>query len=416
MINHSRPHLLFGGREYFGYLKYIPMNKGIPKYLSTLLIALAGFTFVSCNQADKREFWSPWEQINWTAVGHYDAEFHTHPGLGDEQYDPHQTIDRYHQEGYRILTIAAHDYDIPSDYINTLYPWSELSSIFEIIKDLENPTEDNKTYAQMANEPYQDRNPVELGMVSVEGCEISAPHHVVSLFNPLSQGAATEEETFQRIAELGGIAYFAHPGRYLARKSYDLQWYLQMYRNFDILIGQSVYNRKDNHPGDRAFFDEVAHNLGANRPIWLFGEDDMHYETTLGWNRNVVLIENFQPGSLHPDLPDGSAPDVKHTLINGLFYLWKPAEQYTPRAFNITDFRLDKNTLTLTIDQETLVEHILWKSFDPQLKETVVLAQGPSIAMSQVPIHTRFVRAEISGQQGTLYTQPFYILNQPRSQ
>ncbi len=103
--------------------------------------------------------------MNWSEIGHYDSEFHTHPGLGDEKYDPHQTIDRYHEEGYRILALAAHDYDIPDDYMTSIYPWTGLSEIYENIRHVRNPTEDYKTYEEIANEPYQDRDPVSMNNV-----------------------------------------------------------------------------------------------------------------------------------------------------------------------------------------------------------------------------------------------------------
>lgn len=89
-----------------------------------MLIVLSG-----CKNPGERSFWSPYQELNWESVGHYDSEFHTHPGFGDEQYNPHQTIDRYRSEGYSILALASHDYDIPHVYMNTIYPWSELASI-----------------------------------------------------------------------------------------------------------------------------------------------------------------------------------------------------------------------------------------------------------------------------------------------
>jgi hypothetical protein len=70
----------------------------------------------------------------------------------------------------------------------------------------------------------------------------------------LSKGAETEDETLAIIQELGGIAYFAHPGRYVARWGITADWYVEKYRQFDCLIGQSVYNREDRHPEDRPFF------------------------------------------------------------------------------------------------------------------------------------------------------------------
>lgn len=378
-------------------------------FTASLFIYLLFFT--ACRQQPERMFWSPYQELNWENIGHYDSEFHTHPGLGDEQYDPHQTIDRYHEEGYQILALAGHDYDIPSDYISTIYPWTQLADIYEIIKDIENPTEDNKTYGEMANEPFENRDPVALNMVSVQGCEVSAPHHIVSLFNPLSQGAETEDETFRIIQKYGGLAYFAHPGRYVERWGLTAEWYVDHYRKYDMLIGQSIYNREDRHPEDRPFYDKIVHILGHERPVWLFGEDDMHYEKTLGWNRDVILLENFRPGSMHPDIADGSAPDVKNALINGHTYLWKPSEQYNKRAFNIVDVQFSKSDITLIIDQMDEVNEIIWNTHNPASDKTEAIHTGSSISLSDVPEFSKFVRAEIKGDKGTIYTQPFYIIH-----
>ncbi|MEX0685672.1 MAG: hypothetical protein WD267_07605 [Balneolales bacterium] len=358
-----------------------------------------------------RAFWSPYQDLNWSEIGHYDSEFHTHPGLGDEEYDPHQTVDRYHEEGYKILTLAAHSYDVP-DEIESIYPWTKLSEIYETIKHVENPTEDNKTYEEIANEPYQDRDPIALGMVSVEGNEISSPHHTISVFNAQTDGEDTEAETYKLVEEQGGFAYFAHPGRYVERAGLTAHWYVDLYLRFNILVGQSVFNREDNHPGDRAFFDKVAYILGPDRPIWLFGEDDMHSESTLGWNRDVFLIENFRPGSMHPDIPDGSAPDVLAAFQNGYTYLWKPSERLNKRAFNIINVDVSDSEVHLTIDNEDLVNEIRWRTHNPNSDDTETIHQGFSITEADIPPYGKFVRAEIEGSEGTIYTQPFYLIEE----
>lgn len=371
---------------------------------SCLLIGI----LVSCSNSHDKIFWSPYNDLNWAEIGYYDAMFHTHPGLGDEQYEPHQTIDRYYDEGYKILTIAGHDYDIP-DEIESIYPWVELSQIYEKIKDVENPTEDNKTYGEMASEPYENRDPVGLDMVSVEGCEVSGPHHMISLFNSMTNGENTERESLELIEELGGLVYFAHPGRYVERWGLTEYWYADMYKRFDCLIGQSVYNGIDKYPEDRFFYDKVVHVLGSDRPIWLFGEDDMHQETTLGWNRNVVLLENFEPGSFHPAIQDGSVNDVKEALQKGYYYLWKPSEQYNKRTFNISNIEISDEKVRIEIDDSESVKKISWLTYNPSISETVVLHNGNSISVKNIPDYSRFVRAEIEGEDGTIYTQPFYI-------
>lgn len=376
----------------------------------TFLLFWVSLLLLGCNNNSQRSFWSPYENINWGEVDYCDAEFHTHPGLGDEQYDPHQTVDRYHAEGYKILTLAGHDYHIPTEHIGSIYPWTQLASIYEAIKDVKNPAEENKTYGEIANEPFQDRDPVELGMVSVEGCEVSAPHHIVSLFSSFTSGAKSEDETFRQITDLGGLAYFAHPGRYVERRGLTADWYIDFYKKYDMLLGQSIFNGKDNYPADRDFFDEIVHSLGNERPIWLFGEDDMHKEKTLGRNRNVILIENFKPGSMHSDIQDGSAPDVREALVNGRFYLWKPSKQYNKRSFNISNIKSSKEKIELEFDHDEKVRSIRWITYDPAGSNSHNFHEGSLLTMENVPESARFVRAEIEGKEGTIYTQPFYIV------
>jgi hypothetical protein len=191
---------------------------------------------------------------------------------------------------------------------------------------------------------------------------------------------------------------------------------VEKYLKFDCLIGQSVYNREDRYPEERAFFDKIVHLLGHERPIWLFGDDDMHYETTLGWNRDVILLENFRPGSMHPDIPDGSAPDVKQALINGYTYLWKPSQQYNKRAFNIINVTLEKTRITLVVDNQEKVNEVRWLTHKIQIDDaSKIIHTGFSISMSEVPEYSRFVRAEIKGDEGTIYTQPMYVVQKRRS-
>ncbi|MDX9882123.1 MAG: hypothetical protein RBS73_08640 [Prolixibacteraceae bacterium] len=374
-----------------------------------ILFVSAVFLLMDFTWKGERIFISPYSDIKWAKVGYYDAMFHTHPGLGNEEYDPHQTVDRYHQEGYKILMLAGHDVDIPSNYIKSIYPWTELSSIYEKIKHVRNPKEGNLSYEEMANGPYEDRDPVKLDMISVEGCEVTGPHHLVSLFNSYTGGGANEDESLQNIQKLGGLAYFAHPGRYVEKLGLTAEWYIDFYKRYDLLLGQAIFNRKDSWKKDRAFFDKIAHELGYERPIWLFGEDDMHYESYLGWNRNVILLEHFEPGSLHPDIQDGSVLDVRKALENGCFYLWKPAKQYNKRTFNISNVSVSNKRVKIVIDSDELVREIRWRTHNPNTSETETILTGDKIYMKDIPEYCKFIRAEIEGEGGTIYTQPFYI-------
>jgi hypothetical protein len=135
----------------------------------------------------------------------------------------------------------------------------------------------------------------------------------------------------------------------------------------------------------------------------------MHEEKTLGWNRDVLLLEDFEPGSMHPDIQDGSAPDVLTALKNGYSYLWKPSAQYNKRAFNIVNVEVSDSKVRLTVDKEQNVSEVRWRAHNPHGDTTETVHTGYSITETNIPDHSNFVRAEIEGEKGTIYTQPFYL-------
>ena len=133
----------------------------------------------------------------------------------------------------------------------------------------------------------------------------------------------------------------------------------------------------------------------------------MHREETLGWNRDVILLENFRPGSMHPDIPDGSSPDVFNALKNGYSYLWKPSRQYNRRAFDIVDVIVSDGEVEIKVDNENQVDEVRWRTHNPDIDQTETIHNGYRISMNNVPEYSRFIRAEIQGPDGTIYTQPF---------
>jgi len=88
-------------------------------------------------------------------------------------------------------------------------------------------------------------------------------------------------------------------------------------------------------------------------------------------------------------------------------YLWKPSEQYNPRAFNIIDMQINDRYVGLTVDNPDLVSEIRWRTHKSAMIETETVHLGSRIKISDVHQYSLFVRAEIEGAVGTIYTQPF---------
>ena len=143
----------------------------------------------------------PYATVDWESTGRYKANLHTHTTVSDGRLNPHEVVDRYHAQGHTILAITDHN--------RVTYPWTGFSQ-------LEPSGLSRNTFAtgdlESPDLVYQGRNPAELGMLAVQGNELSAHHHMGSFFTN-HNGTSTEVASLRAIGEKGGMAMFYHPGQ-----------------------------------------------------------------------------------------------------------------------------------------------------------------------------------------------------------
>jgi hypothetical protein len=227
------------------------------------------------------EIVNTYQNVNWSTFQQYKANLHTHTTYSDGIKPPHERIDEYYNNGYRILSLTDHDTSNPSGPL--LYPWSNLSNI---------------------NLNWENRIPEALNMVAVSGVEITAGRHFLSHFNDfVGEGSADEEYVLSQIEARNGLAHFVHPGRYTYNNPNILvSWYADKYKMFDCLVGMEVYNGRDLFPNDRHFWDNVLMETLPNKAVWAFGNDDNHVSSIsidflLSWNifiLNDLNLENVK--------------------------------------------------------------------------------------------------------------------------
>ncbi len=362
-------------------------------FLCGLLLAPAAGALTE--ETDRRAesgavFTDPYEGIEWDAIGYYDANLHTHTNYSDGRYDPHYAIDTYHELGYEILALTDHDSLHYQFRPEALYPWTELNDIFHEIKDETNRRFD-ATYAEVADEEWQNRDPEELGMVAVPGSEISRTHHIGSLFNLYAGGTQSEETAFTEIGERGGLSLFYHPGRY----DRDADWYAAYYERHDHVVGMEVYNQIDRYPVDRAKWDRVLYRLMPDRPVWGFANDDTHVDEHFGRNRNVFL------------LPELTLDAVYDAVKFGHFFFFVPVERGTPPPVHLERVEVDGGSIELFLSGE--YETVEWITHNPETGDSERVGEGTRISVDDLPFATPFVRAVIIGEKGRTYTQPFGV-------
>jgi hypothetical protein len=351
--------------------------------LSLIIIACLTITVLlaGCNQ--KWEITNPYDSVDWSAHNQYKANFHTHTTRSDGRLNPHKVIDRYHQLGYDILAITDHN--------EVTYPWIAFAEMEE------SGTSRNRMESVPETMPenfmYENRDPVVLGMISIQANELSRHHHMGSFFND-HNGTTTVLESLEATAVKDGITMLYHPGRYQGSdpQSFNLKWYADLYENYDHLFGMEVYNQGDRYPGDRKLWDSVLTVTMPDRPVWGFSNDDMHTEPNIGRNWNMLI------------LPELNHEQVRLGMENGLsYFIYAPGGHVGPQPPVIKSVRTNNRKGTIEI-RAAGYDSVVWISGGEALH------QGSTFNINDVEESIPYVRAKLYGPGETVAgTQPFGI-------
>ena len=312
--------------------------------------------------ASRRAEWNiqnPYAGVDWTRYQQHKANFHTHTTMSDGSGTPQEVIDRYHGLGYTILALTDHD---TMGTERTTWPWQAF-----------------------------DRDPETLGMVAIEGNEISGVHHIGSYFNDCGDaGVDSEHAVIKEIGRRGGLAVLFHPGRFKK----PVEWYVEMYRAYPHLIGFEIYNQGDRYSHDRKTWDAILTDIVTERPVWGFSNDDMHKpRTQLGRNWNIML------------LPELSAEWVRRSIENGAFFFVYASDDHNGAPLpTIKSISVDLQQGIIHIDA-TGHENIEW------ISRGIIVHRGHHVNLSKLSNLGGYIRAEIRSADGgsIVGTQPFRI-------
>ena len=335
----------------------------------------------AAEEIDEPPVWAianPYLDVDWESYGRYKANFHTHTTNSDGLAQPHAMVDAYHALGYSILAITDHDW--------VSYPWTQFAT------QEPNPNSLNPLVraprANPANIGYENRHPSQLDMVSIQGNELSMHHHMGSYFSG-HEGTKTVAASLEAITAAGGLAVLFHPGRY----GFSTEWYVNLYREHEHLIGLEIYNLGDRYPHDRRLWDAILTETMPDRAVWGFSNDDAHSLSQVGRNWNVMV------------LPELSLEWVRHGMEQGMsFFVYAPQGHAGPGAASIDSIRVDDRAGTIEIVAHGH-ESIRW------ISEGTIVSHEELIDLNDLKRPGVYVRAELRGQGGTVVgTQPFGIV------
>ncbi len=374
----------------------ISIKRSWTAILPILFVAIFLTVFIGCNQELAID--NPYEEVNWEEFGRYKADLHAHTTHSDGYFSPHIIVDRYHDLGYRILALADHN--------RVTYPWQEFSSL-----EVSNRTYRRLEEGQLDDIPhedsfvYEDRDPESLGMIAVQANEVSQHHHLGSLFNEHEDRDRKLEkvsETLEAIAEKGGLGMLYHPGSYNgthhSRPYYPIDWYVEMFQQYDHLVGMEAYNNGWQHnPGNLHRWDSTLTRVMPDRPVWGFANDDFH-GGTMGHSWNVFL------------LPELTREEVRKGIENGLsYFIYAPEGHDGPPPPEINAITADPRNGTIHIDASDY-HYIEW------ISDGKSIHFGNKINLHDFPDVNSYVRAIVYQSQyasnqsrAVTLTQPFGI-------
>ncbi len=251
---------------------------------------------------------NPYQNVDWENTGRYKANFHTHTTESDGRLTVEETVMSYSNNDYSILMITDHDSHSPQ-HVNT-WPWTNYETDPDQPPDF---TRDPETGVVTS-----------INMLTAEGNELSRTHHHGSFdCDWAGTPAYTLEESLNQIRDRGGMSMLYHPGRY----NHGVQYYTDLYNAYaiDVLFGLEVYNQGDRYSGDRQLWDNILTELMPERPVWAYSNDDMHRESHLYRNYNIMLMPDltiselrnaWAKGASYSSYEEGGSGDARAPHVN----------------------------------------------------------------------------------------------------
>jgi predicted alpha/beta superfamily hydrolase len=339
---------------------------------------------------------NPYADIDWSTINQYKGNFHTHTTQSNDAADGFTTayvVDKYHQAGYKILSLTDHDYNP--------YPWELFPQFMPSVAG---------------------RSPKDLGMLAVPGNELSKDntnswsertggqfnHHNDFYTGRQGQEFASLQESYAYTYALGGMQIINHPGQYWdISKTYSETakdgpgWHATNFKTYPSLIGLEVYNQGNRRPNDRILWDQILERTMPERPVYGYSCDDAHNNDQLFKNYNFMLMEDLTTDELKDAMRKGET-----------YFCYEPAGTGQGKAPRITAIAVDEQTETITIETNGLVH---WIYGTDQTSTAASSTRSTVIGMGNTFCYKGFqgsyVRAFITNPYGETCTQPICFVD-----
>lgn len=420
-------------------------SSNFKRILSFLLAAIicfsalpAAFAQGSENADIDYEITSPYETVNWDTYGQYKASLHNHSIVSDGNNDFNFVVETYYSMGYDILAMTDHG-TVDRSWTEPNYvPALQLVLGFRRENGFEKPTGlTEERYEQITTGSDRDGRGMLRVPYGIENNPVSINNsHVNSWFvdygNGVLGGTSDYETPIKEVEKLGGLSVINHPGEYTnARdeddfsKAYneDYEYYINKFarllKKYPSCLGIDINSKGDSRTRhDRKLWDILLQKVvPSGRNVFAIASSDAHRLSAMDNGWTIMLM------------PSNTVDNLKTCMQQGAFFAGSRFIKNTPEleqfskelGYNVADengewyaspylvqpvitkIAVDDEEDTIAITAENYLT-IHW------IANGEVIHVGSDIDLDDYSDKIgSYVRAEVFGEGGILYTQAFTL-------
>jgi hypothetical protein len=259
---------------------------------------------------------NPYEQVDWRAYHRYRADLHVHTLQSDGCHPVAEVVKAFHEAGFSVLAITDHDIVAPNSCpLRDAATQGQID--FGAFATERTPFPDPRppTFPADTTWPWSDYgapSPADLGMLGIEGAELTCTYHVNSFFDdygvvpPCGKGGSVLDEELLEVARRGGLAVLNHPDT-----RQPPEWFVKLYRDHSAESFVGIEIAADDAATIDSYatvWDQLLGQLMPARPIWGLGTSDMHLLVRTRFAFTVFLLDEL------------TTENMKKAMRGGQFY------------------------------------------------------------------------------------------------
>lgn len=422
-------------------------KKSLALVLSLMLFAGAFAVGVSAQGDVDYTIINPYEDVDWATYQQYRAALHNHSNVSDGDNEFYQMVEKYYEVGYDILAMTDHG-TVDRSWVDVNY----VPAIRALLtQSLSAPTGLTQArYEEIASGAGRD------GQIMLRvpfGIELNAASpnntHINSWFADYGNGmlgAASDYETgLKGVQAAGGLCVINHPGEYTNQRDvYDPNkaytggldnYYVKKFANllvqYPACLGIDINSKSDTRTkNDRILWDYLLMSvIPEGRNVYAVSTSDAHRFNVVGCGWTVMLMPENTTEALRASMESGNffaasmynknknelkflkeqLGDEFNYTIDGQEWEWVAENTVdadgTPIPDNaapvVTNITTGDNKIAIEAENEKL---IYW------VADGKIIATGNEIDLNDYSDQIgSYVRAEIFGDGGILYSQAFML-------